>query len=70
MDLSCHVYGEQVAPGDDGKIRLEGIPHIDTPKAWVWGPVVIHDNCRLRLKTPFDDQLGEAYMALWERMMP
>lgn len=70
MDLSCHVCGEQVAPGDDGKVRLEGISHIDTPKAWVWGPVIVHDDCRLHLETPHDDKIGLDYMALSERMTP
>ncbi|MCA1603463.1 MAG: hypothetical protein LC776_18085 [Acidobacteria bacterium] len=57
-----------VEPGDDGKVQIEGVSHVDTPKAWVWGPVVVHDPCRLDLKTPLDDKIGQEYMALWERM--
>jgi hypothetical protein len=70
MDFNCHVCHRLVAPGHDGKVQIEGISHIDTPKAWVWGPVVVHDNCRLDLKTPFDDKIGLIYMALWQRMTP
>lgn len=64
------MCGEQVTPGNDGKIQLEGISHVNAPKAWVWGPVIVHDDRRLRLKTPFDDKIGLEYMALRERMTP
>lgn len=68
MDVTCHVCHEQVEAGCDGKVQLEGVSHVDTPKAWVWGPVVVHDDCRLGLETPFDDKIGLEYMALSERM--
>ena len=68
MDMTCHVCHELVEPGGDGKVQIEGVAHVDTPKAWVWGPVVVHDPCRLNLKTPFDDKIGGEYMTLWERM--
>ncbi len=70
MDFACHVCHEQVEPDDDGKVQVEGVSHVDMPKAWVWGPVVVHDQCRLRVKTPFDDRVGGEYMALWERVTP
>ena len=58
MDFTCHVCHERVEAGRDGKVQLEGVSHVDTPKAWIWGPVVVHDHCRVQVKTPFDDQIG------------
>jgi hypothetical protein len=70
MDLNCHVCHKPVVPGHDRKVQIEGISHVKTPKAWVWGPVIVHDDCRLRLTTPFDDEVGQDYMTLSERMTP
>ena len=37
---------------------LEGVTHPSAPKAWVWAPVPVHEDCHLRLQTPYDDQVG------------
>jgi len=51
-------------------IRLEGVTHTSAPKAWVWGPVPVHEDCRLRLKTPYDDRVGiDGYIRTWQKMM-
>ncbi len=42
---------ELVAPDEDGRVRLEGIRLAGT-KQWVWGPVVVYEECRLDLVTP------------------
>lgn len=70
MGFTCHVCHQHVEAGRDGKVQLEGVSHVGTPKAWVWGPVVVHDDCRVQVKTPFDDKIGLEYMALSERMTP
>jgi hypothetical protein len=70
MDWNYHICHKPVVPGFDRMVQLEGISHVDTPKAWVWGPGIVHDDCRLRLTTPFDDKVGQDYMALSERMTP
>lgn len=70
MDTSCYVCHEPVAPGRDGQMQCEGIYRLGKPEAWVWGPVVVHDECRLDVKTPFDEKVGLDYMAAWERVAP
>lgn len=67
MDYTCHVCTRAVEPDPEGKVRLEGVTPDDS-KAWVWGPVPVHEDCRLRFKTPFDDRLGAGYTATWQRM--
>jgi hypothetical protein len=51
-------------------MQCEGISRIGKPEAWVWGPVVVHDECRLDVKTPFDEKGGLDYVAAWERVAP
>ncbi len=67
MTYTCHVCRQTVQPDAEGKVRLEGITQGDS-LAWVWGPVSVHEDCRLRLTTPYDDRLGVGYVATWERM--
>ncbi len=66
MTYNCEVCGKPIEPNSDGKIRTEGITHQSTPKAWVWGPVTVHEECRLLLKTPYDDQIGAGYKATFD----
>ncbi len=56
MEYVCAVCDERIEP-DDSKV-LEGVTRQSAPKAWVWGPVPVHEDCRLRLQTPYDDQVG------------
>jgi hypothetical protein len=65
----CEVCGERIQPDHQGKIRLEGVTHANARKAWLWGPVPVHEDCRLRLRTPYDDQVGvEGYIRTWQKM--
>jgi hypothetical protein len=68
MRYECHVCGAEVAPDARGKIRLEGITHESAPKAWVWGPVPVHEDCRLKLSTPYHDQISTGYISTWQKM--
>jgi hypothetical protein len=65
----CEVCGERIQPDHQGKIRLEGVTHANARKAWLWGPAPVHEDCRLRLRTPYDDQVGvEGYIRTWQKM--
>jgi hypothetical protein len=65
----CEVCGGRIEPDARGKIRLEGVTHESAPKAWVWGPVLVHEHCRLRLQTPYDDRVGiDGYIRTWQKM--
>jgi hypothetical protein len=66
MEYVCEVCKHAIPPDDRGKIRLEGVTHLSAPKAWVWGPVPVHDKCRLYLRTPYDDRIGAGYKSTWE----
>ena len=70
MNYQCQVCGDVVSPDQEGKIRFEGVTEAPKGKAWVWGPVVVHDGCRLQLVTPFDDRIGDGYVATWQRLVP
>lgn len=35
-------------------------------RAWEWGPEVVHEECRVTLKTPLDEQ--PSYVSAWERI--
>lgn len=69
MEYRCEVCSERILPDDEGKIRVEGVTRASAPKAWVWGPVPCHDECRTLLRTPFDDQIGDGdYISTWQKM--
>lgn len=69
MDHVCEVCKEHVAPDRRGKVRVEGVTHRSAPKAWVWGPVPCHPDCRLKMSTPYDDQIGSGdYQLTWQDM--
>jgi hypothetical protein len=68
VEYMCEVCKKLVLPDARGKIRLEGVTQIGTPKAWVWGPVPVHEECRLHPHTPYDDQIGDGYISTWEMM--
>jgi hypothetical protein len=59
--VDCVVCGSP----SEGDVRLEGVasrrvgvPDEPGRRAWVWGPVPVHEACRPALATPYDGQLG------------
>lgn len=68
MEYVREVCKERIYPNASRKIRLEGVTHASAPKAWVWGPVTVHEECRLYLRSPYEDQIGDGYIATWEMM--
>jgi hypothetical protein len=68
MEHVCHVCTLPVLPDVQGRVRVEGITLQDQPKQWVWGPVVVHEDCRMDVRTPYDDEVGGAYVSTWERI--
>ena len=68
MEYTCAVCDKGIEPDAKGKVRLEGVTHSSAPKAWVWGPVPVHEDCRLTLQTPYDDRVGTEYIRTWQKM--
>lgn len=66
----CHVCSRPIRAGRDGLIQFEGVTDAKT-NMWLWGPVPVHDPCRLVLKTPYDTSIGNGkYLPAWERRTP
>jgi hypothetical protein len=63
-ELICAVCK---TPLTSPKIRLEGVTASsdDPHRPWLWGPVMVHDPCRLELQTPWDDVVGD-FMRTYE----
>ena len=68
MKYVCAVCDRHIEPDPQGKVRLEGVTHRKAPKAWVWGPVPVHEDCRLTLQTPYDGEVGIDYVRTWQKM--
>jgi hypothetical protein len=68
MEYVCEVCKRPIIPDARGKIRLEGVTHRSAPKAWVWGPVAVHEDCRLNLHSPYKDEIGGDYVSTWQMM--
>jgi len=68
MTHTCYVCAGNIDPNPNGQIRLEGITEAtnEPGRPWVWGPVEVHEDCRLRLSTPYDDRIGADLMSTWE----
>jgi hypothetical protein len=66
MRYVCAVCSKEVEPDLRGEVRLEGITEAPKGKAWVWGPVPVHEDCRLELATPYDD--SDEYVHTWQMM--
>jgi hypothetical protein len=62
----CVVCGAPVAPDADGTVRSVGLAPREAPRLWVWGPAVVHDECRYDLCTPLDDRTG--YLPVEQRV--
>lgn len=63
----CHVCGRVIVADPDGRIRYEGVTDTKT-RMWIWGPVPVHDPCRLYVKTPFDTSIGNGkHLPTWEK---
>lgn len=65
MDRICVVCNN---PIDEAQIRLEGVTvsSDDANRPWLWGPLTVHEDCRIRLRTPWEPFLGNGYMSTWE----
>ncbi len=66
--VECHVCHGEMAPDSVGKILWSGVTEAPKGKAWVWGPVPVHEACRLDLETPYDDRIGDGFILTWERV--
>lgn len=62
----CSVCGRTVAPDADGTVRIVGLAPREAPRLWVWGPAVVHDECRYDVRTPLDDRTG--YLPVEQRI--
>ena len=54
----CYFCKQSIAPDAQGMISREGVTEQSKGQNWVWGPEPVHEECRLNLKTPFDDREG------------
>ena len=63
---ACAVCGAPVVPDADGTVRIVGLAPREAPRLWVWGPAVVHDECRYDLRTPLDDRTG--YLPVEQRV--
>jgi hypothetical protein len=62
----CSVCGAPVTPDADGTVRIVGLAPREAPRLWVWGPAVVHDECRYDVRTPLDDATG--YLPVEQRI--
>lgn len=65
---TCYVCNQPIEPDGRGRIRIEGITPLGDRRAWGWGPVPVHEPCRLDLVTPLDDRIGVDMVATWDRV--
>jgi hypothetical protein len=65
-EVSCVVCGRPVPPDPDGTVRIVGLAPREAPRLWVWGPAVVHDECRYDVRTPLDDSTG--YLPVEQRV--
>jgi hypothetical protein len=63
---ACAVCGRQVTPDEDGTVSIVGLAPREAPRLWVWGPAVVHDECRYDVRTPLDDRTG--YLPVEQRV--
>ncbi|MCD2192398.1 hypothetical protein LQ327_03170 [Actinomycetospora endophytica] len=62
----CAVCSHPVTPDEDGTVRIVGLAPREAPRLWVWGPAVVHDECRYDVRTPLDDHTG--YLPVEQRV--
>lgn len=60
----CHVCQTSIEPDRRGQVRRESISTDDGQI--VWGPVWVHQECRTEVRTPYDHQLGDRFVATFE----
>ena len=65
-DAVCVACARPVAPDADGTVRIVGLAPREAPRLWVWGPAVVHDECRYDVRTPLDDRTG--YLPVEQRV--
>jgi hypothetical protein len=73
MQYTCYVCGRHIDPSqeEDGSIHQEGITEGPRGMAWVGGPVTVHEQCRLDLRTPFDEEIGGGrFVSTWDKLRP
>jgi hypothetical protein len=65
MDRLCTICENPIT---GPKIRLEGVTASsdDPDRPWLWGPLTVHDNCRLDIRSPWEPFIGNGYMLTWE----
>ena len=63
---TCPVCGRPVPPAADGTVQVVGLAPREAPRVWVWGPAVVHDECRYDVRTPLDDRTG--YLPVEQRV--
>jgi hypothetical protein len=66
VSAPCSVCGRAVAPDADGTVGIVGLAPREAPRVWVWGPAVVHDECRYDVRTPHDDHTG--YLLVEQRV--
>lgn len=48
-------------------VRMEGVERDrQSGGGYVWGPVPVHDPCRVLVKTPYDDEVGAGFVRTWD----
>lgn len=73
VEYTCYVCGQQIDPSQEegGRIHQEGVTEGPRGMAWVWGPKTVHEQCRLDLSTPFDDEIGDGrYVSTSDKLTP
>ena len=66
VPVRCAVCAQPVTPDADGTVRIVGLAPREAPRLWVWGPAVVHDECRYDVRTPLDDHTG--YLPVEQRV--
>jgi hypothetical protein len=62
MTFDCFVCHQLITSEHQKGWWVEGVTHQKT-RIWVWGPVLVHYDCRMELKTPIDPIALSPYQA-------
>jgi hypothetical protein len=60
--VRCHVCPDPITTD---VVRFESVETDDG--RCVWGPVAVHEQCRLLIRTPFDGRLGAGFVAIGDK---
>lgn len=48
-------------------VRMEGVERDEAAGGgYVWGPVPVHEACRVHVRTPYDDRLGAGFVSTYD----